>query len=179
MSTMTDTDAQPAATRTTQVYRVYIKAEPERVWAAITSPEWTDRYGYGGRIEFDRMEAGSPYRHYTSEAMRAMNAPDVAIDGEVVEVDEPRKLVMTWRMAMDDGLAAEGFTTLTYELEPRPGGLTRLTVVHDLTGAPRLQLLLSGGMEDEGAGGGWAWVLSDLKSLLESGSSLGGGGGPQ
>jgi uncharacterized protein YndB with AHSA1/START domain len=86
---------------------------------------------------------------------------------------------MTWRMAMDDGLAAEGFTTLTYELEPRPGGLTRLTVVHDLTGAPRLQLLLSGGMEDEGAGGGWAWVLSDLKSLLESGSSLGGGGGPQ
>ena len=52
-------------------------------------------------------------------------------------------------------------------------------MVHDLTGAPRLQLLLSGSMEDEGAGGGWAWVLSDLKSLLESGSSLGGGGGPQ
>ena len=46
MTTMT-APTTTAATRT-QVYRVYIKAEPERVWAAITSPEWTDRYGYGG-----------------------------------------------------------------------------------------------------------------------------------
>jgi hypothetical protein len=46
-------------------------------------------------------------------------------------------------------------------------------VIHDLTGAPQLQVLLSGGMESGGAGGGWSWVLSDLKSLLETGAAMG------
>ena len=68
MSTMTDTDAQTAATRTTQVYRVYIKAEPERVWDGDHPPEWTDRYGYGGRIEFDR--PGRAPRTGTTRARR-------------------------------------------------------------------------------------------------------------
>jgi hypothetical protein len=45
-------------------------------------------------------------------------------------------------------------------------------VIHELEGAPKLALLVSGGMEDQGAGGGWSWVLSDLKTLLETGSSL-------
>jgi hypothetical protein len=70
------------------------------------------------------------------------------------------------------GVAAEGFTRLTYEIEPADGGVTKLTVIHDLTGAPKLQLLLAGGMESQGAGGGWSWVLSDLKSLLETGKSF-------
>jgi hypothetical protein len=55
------------------------------------------------------------------------------------------------------------------------GGVTKLTVIHDLEGAPTLAVLVSGGMEDAGgggAGGGWNWVLSDLKSLLETGTSL-------
>jgi activator of Hsp90 ATPase-like protein len=69
-------------------------------------------------------------------------------------------------------MAAEGFTRLTYEIEEGQGGVTKLTVTHDLTGAPRLAHLVRGGMEDQGAGGGWAWVLSDLKSLLETGSSF-------
>ena len=77
-------------------------------------------------------------------------------------------------MFMDEAMAAEGFTRLTYEIEPRPDGVTRLTLTHDLTSAPQLQLLLSGGMEDAGAGGGWAWVLSDLKSVLETGSRMSG-----
>jgi len=71
-------------------------------------------------------------------------------------------------------MAAEGVTRLTYEIEPRESGVTRLTVIHDLEGAPRLSLLLSGGMEDTGAGGGWSWILSDLKSLLETGEPLAG-----
>jgi hypothetical protein len=45
-------------------------------------------------------------------------------------------------------------------------------VIHELEGAPGLQVLLSGGMEDTGAGGGWNWVLSDLKTLLETGTSI-------
>jgi uncharacterized protein YndB with AHSA1/START domain len=166
MSTMTE-----QATQTVQVYRVYIKATPEAVWDAITKPEWSARYGYGGTVEYDLRPGGS-YRAYTSAEMRAVGSPDLAIDGEVVEADPPHKLVQTWRMMMDEGMAAEGFTRLTYEIAQMPVGGTRLTVTHDLTGAPRLQLLMSGAMEHEGAGGGWAWVLSDIKTLLETGAPI-------
>ena len=62
----------------------------------------------------------------------------MAIEGEVIEVDPPRKLVQTWRMVMDDTVADEGFTTLTYEItEPREG-FSKLTVVHELEGKPNL-----------------------------------------
>ena len=168
---MTTTTAD--STVTTQVHRVYIKATPEAIWDAITKPEWTERYGYGGRGEFD-LRPGGTYRGFTTDAMRSMGAPDVAVEGEVIEADPPRRLVLSWHFVMDPELAAERVTRLTYELEPRSGGVTRLTVIHDLEGAPKLALLLSGGMEDVGAGGGWAWMLSDLKSLLETGEPLAG-----
>ena len=158
---------------TTQVYRVYIKATPEAVWAAITKPEWTERYGYGGSVEYD-LRPGGAYRAATSAAMRELGSPDVAVDGEVVEADPPWRLVQTWRMVMDEEMAAEGFTRLTWELEQGEGGVTKLTVTHDLEGAPKLATLLAGGMEDLGAGGGWSWVLSDLKTLLETGAPLAG-----
>lgn len=161
---------------TTQIYRVYIKAAPEQVWDAITKPEWTDRFGYGGRTDFD-LRAGAAYQTHPSEAMvkagAEMGSPvaDVIVDGEVVEVDPPRRLVLTWRLLMDPQLAAEGFTRLTYELEPAAGA-TRLTVVHELEGAPMLAAMVSGEGEEQGAGGGWPWILSDLKSLLETGKTL-------
>ncbi len=66
----------------------------------------------------------------------------------------------------------EGFTRLTWEIEEGQGGVTKLKVIHDLEGAPKLAALVSGEMEDMGAGGGWSWVLSDLKTLLESGKPL-------
>ncbi|MGQ0648422.1 MAG: SRPBCC family protein [Gemmatimonadaceae bacterium] len=157
--------------KTTQVYRVYIKASPQKIWDAITKPEWTERYGYGGRGEYD-LRPGGAYRGLASEAMRSMGAPEVAVDGEIIEVDPPRKLVMTWRMAMDAEMAAEGFTRLTYEIEEGKDGITRLTLIHDLEGAPKLAVLVGGQMEDVGAGGGWSWVLSDLKTLLETGKGF-------
>jgi len=169
---MTTTTAD-STTVTTQVHRLYIKASPEAIWDAITRPEWTERYGYGGRGEFD-LRPGGTYRGFTTDAMRSMGAPDVAVEGEVIEADPPRRLVLSWHFVMDPELAAERVTRLTYEIEPRSGGVTRLTVIHDLEGAPKLALLLSGGMEDVGAGGGWAWMLSDLKSLLETGEPLAG-----
>jgi uncharacterized protein YndB with AHSA1/START domain len=167
-----------ATTATTQVYRVYIKATPEAIWDAITNPEWTERFGYGGRSEYE-LRRGGAYRGYSNQGMRKAGAPDLAVDGEVIEADPPHKLVQTWRMLMDDRMAAEGFTRLTYEIEPRKEGVTRLTVIHDLEGAPSLQLLMSGAMEDQGAGGGWSWVLSSLKTLLETGQSLDPSGGHQ
>ena len=162
MTIMTETSV------TTQVYRVYIKATPEAIWDAITDPDWTEKYGYGGRAEFD-LRPGGAYKGFTSEAMRSMGSPDVAVDGEVIEADRPRKLVQTGRMVMDPEMAEQGFTRLTWEIEEGKGGVTKLTVIHDLEGAPKLATLVSGAMEDQGAGGGWSWVLSDLKSLLETG----------
>lgn len=165
----------------TQVYRVYIKATPQAVWDAITTPEWVARYGYGGTCAYDLRPGGS-YQAFPSDDMRAASAqmgldcPDVIVDGEVIEADPPHKLVQTWRMLMDPTAAAEGFTRLTYEIQETPTAGTKLTVTHELGNATRLARMTSGAMEDagEGAGGGWAWILSDLKSLLETGAPLGG-----
>jgi uncharacterized protein YndB with AHSA1/START domain len=165
MTTTTETNV------TTQVYRVYIKATPQAIWDAITKPEWTERFGYGGRVEYE-LRPGGAYRAFASEEMRAHGAPELAVDGEVIEADPPHRLVQTFRMLMDDDLAAEGFTRLTYEIAGRDGGLSRLTVVHELQGAPQLAALLAGEWEDRGAGGGWSFVLSGLKTLLETGDSL-------
>jgi uncharacterized protein YndB with AHSA1/START domain len=156
---------------TTQVYRVYIRATPHAIWDAITKPEWTERYGYGGRAEYD-LRPGGKYRALASAEMRAMGAPEVAVDGEVIEADPPRKLVLSWRLAMDPVSAAEGFTRVTYEIEPVKNGGTKLTVTHDLTGAPKLAALVGGELETTGAGGGWSWILSDMKSVLETGKRL-------
>jgi uncharacterized protein YndB with AHSA1/START domain len=166
-----------AGDTTTQVYRVYIKATPEAIWEAITKPEWSERYGYGGLVDYD-LRPGGAFRALPSEEMRREGAergfpiPDVVVDGEVVEADPPRRLVQTWRMLMDPTMAAEGFTRLTYEIQEGEAGVTRLTVTHDLQGAPTLAVLLGGGMESEGAGGGWYEVLSGLKTLLETGKPL-------
>jgi uncharacterized protein YndB with AHSA1/START domain len=165
MSTQTETAV------TTQVFRVYIKASPETIWDAITKPEWTEKYGYRGKVEFDLRPGGS-YRAFATEAMRSMGLPEVVVDGEVVEADPPRRLVQTWRLVMDPELAAEGFTRLTYDIEQGPGGVTKLTVTHELEGAPKVAAMVAGKSEAEGAGGGWAWVLSGLKTVLETGEAL-------
>ena len=162
---------------TTQVYRVYIKATPQAIWDAITKPEWTERYGYTNLADYD-LRPGGAYKSYPSEAMKrgaeamGFSMPDVVVDGEVLEADPPRRLVQTWRMLMDPESAEEGFTRLTYDIAEGKGGVSKLTVTHELEGAPRLALVVGGGLEDTGGGGGWAWVLSDLKSLLETGSPM-------
>jgi uncharacterized protein YndB with AHSA1/START domain len=155
----------------TQVYRVYIKATPEAIWNAITNPQWTQKYGYGGRAEFDLRPGGS-YRGFASEAIKAHGGPDVMVDGEVVEADPPRKLVQTWRPLWDPEMVAEGFKRLTWEIEAGEGGVTTLTVTHELDRAPKTAAQVSGKIPD--AGGGWSFVLSDLKTLLETGKSLAG-----
>jgi uncharacterized protein YndB with AHSA1/START domain len=166
------TTTTESSVTTTQVYRVYIKATPEAVWDAITKPEWTEKYGYAGLVEYD-LRPGGAFRVLPGPAMAAFpGIPDVIIDGEVVEADPPRKLVQTWRMLMDPDVEAEGFTRLTHEIEPSAPGVTKLTVIHDLEGAPKLAALVAGGAESEGGGGGWSWILSDLKSLLETGERL-------
>ncbi|XVU26887.1 SRPBCC domain-containing protein [Actinoplanes sp. CA-054009] len=167
-------------TETTQVYRVWIKASPERIWAAITDPEWTSRYAYAAPVDYE-LKPGGAYRAHATQEMKdyasanGFQVPDVIVDGEVIEADPPRRLVQTWRMLMDPGTAAEPFTTITYEIEEAKmqPGVYKLTLTHELTGAPQTAAMVAG-TEDDGAGGGWAWILSDLKTLVETGSSLAG-----
>jgi len=150
---------------TVQVHRVYIKATPQAIWDAITRPEWTERYGYGGRVSYD-LRAGGEFKAFASEEMKASGGPDVMVEGEVLEVDPPHRLVQTWHPAWLD----EGHTRLTYEIREGESGVCTLTVTHDVHDAPQTAAQVAGTIE--GAGGGWPEVLSDLKTLLETGSPL-------
>jgi uncharacterized protein YndB with AHSA1/START domain len=163
--------AQTETSTTTQIYRIFIRATPQAIWDAITTPEWTQRFGYGLRDEFE-LRPGGKYRGHPSQGMITMGMTDIVVDGEVIEADPPRKLVMTWRMAIDPRMASEGFTRLTYEIEEGRGGVSRLSVIHDLNGTPGHAAMVAGAKQGPGEGGGWTWILSDLKSLLESGQSM-------
>jgi uncharacterized protein YndB with AHSA1/START domain/DNA-binding transcriptional ArsR family regulator len=167
MTSQTDT-----ATTTVLVNRIWIKADTATVWKAITSPEWNDRYGYKCVSTYD-LTPGGAFSTLPSDAMiefGGATAGQPILDGEVVEVVPGSKLVQTWRTLWDGEASAEGFTRLTYELEERGAGITQLTVVHDVTGAPRTASLVSGDLPQ--FGGGWPQILSDLKTVLETGASL-------
>jgi uncharacterized protein YndB with AHSA1/START domain len=161
--------AMAETSTTTRVYQVYIKAPPERIWDAITKSEWTQRYGYGGEVELDLRPGGS-YKGFASPQMKAFGTPDVVVEGEVIEADPPRRLTLAWHPVWDPEISAEQATRLTYEIEPGPGDVTRLTLVHELDGAPLTEAMVTGQVEN--AGGGWPYVLSDLKTLLETGLAL-------
>ena len=159
-----------AGIATTQVYEVYIKASPQAIWDAITSPEWTVKYGYRGAAEFE-LRPGGAYRAHSTPAMQAMGIPDVVVDGVVEQADPPRKLVHTYRFLFSPEMKAEGFTRVTWEIEKVASGFSRLTVVHELEGAPIMANMVASKFSEMGAGG-WAWILSDMKSMLETGSSM-------
>jgi uncharacterized protein YndB with AHSA1/START domain len=138
--------------QTTQIYSVFILATPEQIWDAITKPEFTERYFHGVRIE-------------VRDGRRFSALRDLEWDEEVLEEDPPRRLVHQWISAYDPELAAEESSRVTWEIEPQENGTTLLTVVHDqLEGAPKTA---------EGVSGtGWMFVLSNLKTLLETGEPL-------
>jgi uncharacterized protein YndB with AHSA1/START domain len=165
MSTTTET------AMTTQVHRVYINATPEAIWEAITSPEWTVKYGYHASAEFD-LKPGGKYRAVATPEMQSMGMPEELLDGEVIEADPPRKLVQTWHALWDEGVAGEQPTRVTWDIEEDDGGITRLTVTHELEGAPIHAEQVATEAKLREGGGGWSWILSDLKTLLETGKSL-------
>jgi len=138
----------------TQIYQVFIKATPEKIWDAITQPDQTARYFHGARI------ANTPERHLS-------HGPDGSTwgDGPVLEFDPPRRLVHEWRSLYDEDLAAEQPSRVTWEIEPQDGGYCKLTLTHDrLEGAPKTAASVSGP--------GWMFVLSGLKTVLETGEPL-------
>jgi uncharacterized protein YndB with AHSA1/START domain len=157
---------------TTQVYRVYIAASPEKIWEAITSPEWNGRYGYHIPSDYE-LRPGGAFTVAAPPEMGEMGMPDVILEGEVITCEPPFKLVQTWHPNFTPEQSAEPATTLTYEIHPETDKLTRLTLTHDVSGAPEVAEMITGagGAIAEG-GGGWPWILSDLKSLLETGNAL-------
>jgi uncharacterized protein YndB with AHSA1/START domain len=139
--------------QTTQVYSVFILATPEQIWEAITRPEFTQQYFYGARIE-------------VRDGRRFSAIGDTEWDEAVLEADPPHRLVHGWTSSYDADLAAEEPSRVTWEIEPQDGGITKLTVVHDqLEGAPKTA---------ESVAGGWMYILSGLKTLLETGKPLAG-----
>jgi uncharacterized protein YndB with AHSA1/START domain len=150
MTTMTET--------TTQLYQMFIKASPEAIWDAITKPEFTQRYFYGSRADYD-LRPGGALRSYQGES------DTLLVDGEFIEVDRPRKLVHTWHALYDPELAGEEPSRVTWEIEPQEGGYSKLTVVHDqLEGSPKTAESVSGA--------GWMLVLRGMNTLLERGDPL-------
>ncbi len=158
---------------TTHVFQVYIKASPEKIWTAITDPAWNQRYGYGAP-SFYELKAGGAYKAEPSAEMQqhAPGMPNPMIDGEVIEADPPHKLVQTYRFLFSPDNEKEGFTKLTWEIKDTGAGFSQLTVTHNVEGAPMMARAIKSDFSFDG-GGGWAFILNDLKTLLETGTSLG------
>jgi uncharacterized protein YndB with AHSA1/START domain len=151
-----------------QTHRIFVKASAEDVWDALTRPGWTQKYGFRAAVHYD-MRPGGIFLAFASAPMRMRGASDVIIDGEVITADPPYRLVQTWHVLFDDLAAAETDTRLTWEIEETDRGVTVVTVSHELDGAPRTADLVAG---RDGGLAGWTWILSDLKSLLETGRPL-------
>ena len=173
MTTATeDRPSGPALTvqfSSVQTHRIFIRATPLEIWDALTRPGWTQLYGYRAPAQYD-MRPGGAYRAFASVSMKMRGIDGVIIDGEVLEADPPRRLVQTWHVLLDAATRAEAGTRLTWEIEEGYGGVSTLSLTHDLAGAPSTAALAEG--RHPVAAGGWAWILSDLKTLLETGRPL-------
>jgi uncharacterized protein YndB with AHSA1/START domain len=155
-------------TVTTQVHRIWINAAPQAVWDAIIDPDWNSRYGYGAPSEYE-LRPGGAYRVLPTAEMLEYGSPNPMIEGEVLEIDPPHRLIQTWHALFDEATTAEPPQRLTWELVEQHGA-TRLTVTHELADAPATAVFTSGNAEN--AGGGWPHILSDLKTLLETGTNM-------
>jgi uncharacterized protein YndB with AHSA1/START domain len=145
------------------VYVTYIATTPEKLWQAlidtdVTRQYWVDPSAGCSRVNVSDWKPGSRWEH-----RRVDEAGTVDIVGKVVETAPPRRLVLTWARPIDADDDAK-HSRVSFDIEPYVGGLVRLTVTHDEL-AGDLQML-------EGISGGWPKVLSNLKTLLETGRAL-------
>jgi len=134
------------------VYVTYIRTTPEKLWAALTTPEFMKKYWFGMNFETD-WKVGSPWK---------LIFPDgrIADAGEIVEFDKPKRLVLRWRNQLRPELHEEGYARCAIEVEPA----VKLTIVHDID-KPGSKLIGAVSI-------GWPKILSSLKTLLETGTVL-------
>lgn len=137
------------------VSQIVIRATPERVWRAITESEFTLRYYYASSVESD-WKPGSPFRYRIGETD--------AIVGTIIEADPPRRLVQTFDARWDSDVAADAPSRLSWELEEIEPGITKVTTIHDGFASRTATL--------HQVAGGMPFILSGLKTLLETGAPL-------
>ena len=137
------------------VYVTYIRTTPAKLWKALLNPEFTRQY-WVGTWQDCQWQLGSSWK---------LMIPDgrVGDAGEVLEIEPERKLVLSWRNELMPELKVEGYSRLTYEIEPQ-GASVKLTVIHEMD-KPDSKLI-------DKTSNGWPHLLSSLKSLLETGESL-------
>jgi uncharacterized protein YndB with AHSA1/START domain len=135
-----------------KVFEIYIRTTPERLWEAITDPVQRAKYNFGAAIDSD-WQQGSAYE---------MKAGDFVLgEGQILDVDPPRRLVQTMLAHFSPEAEAEGESRITWEIE-QVADSCRLTVTHDQ---------MREGACDE-LYGGWPMILSGLKTWIESGQLL-------
>ena len=141
-----------AAKRSSFVYVTYIRTTPKKLWEALTDPQVIPRYRLGTTITCD-WRKGSPWK---------ISRPDgsLADSGEILEIDPPRRMVIRWQNEWKPEFKAEGPSRCTIELEPLDNSV-KLTVIHEIE-RPESNFIAA-------ASEGWSLILSNLKSLLETG----------
>ena len=141
--------------RSTFVYVTYIRTTPEELWSALTDAEFMKQYWFGVHCE-SRWTAGSSWK---------MFLPDGRLidEGEIVDAEPPRRLVIRWQHVDKPELRAEGQSLCTMELEP-DGAAVKLSITHTIERDPSKFIAA--------VSGGWPKILSNLKSLLETGSAV-------
>ena len=137
------------------VYVTYIRTTQEKLWAALTTPEFVKKYWFGMNIETE-WKAGSPWK---------LVFPDgrVADTGQIVQIEKPKRLVLRWRNEFRRELHEEGYARCVIEIEPA-GNVVRLTISQEID-KPASKLIGAVGV-------GWPKILASLKTLLETGTAL-------
>jgi uncharacterized protein YndB with AHSA1/START domain len=141
------------------VYVTYIRTTPERLWTALTDREFTKKYWFGTQCESE-WTPGSPWRLVFADGA-------LADSGEIVEADPPRRLVIKWRNEWKPEMKAEGYSLCTMVLEPVDDvavPAVKLSITHTIE---RADSPFIGAVSN-----GWPRILSNLKSLLETGEIL-------
>jgi uncharacterized protein YndB with AHSA1/START domain len=139
--------------KSTFVYVTYIRTTQEKLWSALIDPEFQKQYWFGMHCE-SQWQAGSPWK-LVSESGEAFDS------GEIVEAEPPRRLVIRWQHQKRPELTAEGPSLCTMELEPA-GTAIKLSITHSIEREASKFV--------EAVSGGWPKIMSNLKSLLETGS---------
>ena len=140
--------------RSTFVYVTYIRTTPEKLWTALTDGEFIKQYWFGMHCECEWM-AGSSWKLVSGDG-QLFDA------GEIVEAEPPRRLVIRWQHQNKPELKAEGDSLCTMELEPSSETSVKLSITHTIEREPS-QFIAA-------VTTGWPKVVSNLKSLLETGS---------
>lgn len=137
------------------VYVTYIRTTPEKLWQALTDPEFT-RLVWAETWQDCEWKKGSSWK---------LMIPDgrVGDSGEVLEIDPPKRLVLSWRNEFKPELLAEGYSRLTYEIE-KMDETVKFTLIHEM-GRGDSKLI-------DAVSNGWPMILASVKSLLETGQPL-------